>query len=244
MLTIAVCDDEQYFANQLEIKLKGLSTSHIPELIEYQVLPAFSSASEVLDYLTQHTINILFLDIDMPGINGFTLAKQLKEKYSDLLLVFVSSHNELVYDAFFYEPVYFLRKSHLEQDLPTVFEKVIERYLNNAQTMLFQTKDDRIVLQLKDILYLESEHNHYNIYCTNGMVYKCRGTLTSMEIKMQRHGFCRVHSAYLINLANIKQYPSLNAVLMSNGKKILISRRKADDFRKAYSTFTRRRTII
>lgn len=244
MLTIAICDDQRDFAIKIEQKLKELCPLHIPDYLNYQILPSFSSAKEVLHFLSEHAIDLLFLDIEMPDMNGFSLAEQLKEQHPDILIVFVSSYEELVYDAFFYTPVYFLRKSHIEQELSGVIQKVLPRYLTDSGAMCFQTKEGEIILQVKDILYLEAEHNYYNIYCTEGLIYRCRGTLLAMEEAMRKYHFSRVQSAYLINIAQIKQLPSANVILMTNNKKILISRRRADAFKKDYSTFIRRRTAV
>lgn len=244
MLTICICDDQPHFAIKIEQRIKEICALQIPDYLDYQILPSFSSAKEVLHFLNHHTIDLLFLDIEMPGIDGFTLAEQLKEQCHNLLVIFVSSHDELVYDAFFYSPVYFLRKSEMDQQLSRIMQKVICRYLSDTGTMPFQTKDGEVILQIKDILYLEADHNYYNIYCADGMTYRSRGTLIAMENIMQKHHFSRVQSAYLINIAHIKQHPTANVILMSNDKKILISRRRADTFKEDYSTFIRRRTIV
>ena len=114
MITIAVCDDDRLFAAKLKEKIRYLCACRLPERIECHVEEEFCSGSDVLVYLENHPINILFLDIDMPEMSGFTIAEQLNRKYPDTLLLFVSAHEQFVYSSFEYSPFRFLRKSHLE----------------------------------------------------------------------------------------------------------------------------------
>ena len=70
MLTIAVCDDNPQFAHQLTARLRELCAHLLPERVECRITAAFSSGEEVLRYLRQSSIHILFLDIDMLGMGG------------------------------------------------------------------------------------------------------------------------------------------------------------------------------
>lgn len=241
MLTIAVCDDQQFFADKLEQELKHLCIMHMAKDFAHEILPPFSSAKHILEFLAHKNIDILFLDIEMPGLDGFALAKQLREQYPDMLLIFVSAYEELVFQSFAYHPFWFLRKSHIEKELPNIFTKAIAQYMSNTGAELFATKNGNILLPLKEILYLEAEHNYYTIYCTTGAFYKCRGTLSAMASKLEKHGFYRVHSAYLVNMAHIWQISSVSSVVMKNNKLIPVSRHRAAAFKNAYSTFVRRR---
>ena len=87
MLTIAVCDDNPQFANQLIKKIRELCAYHLPDRIDCRITPAFGSGEDVLRYVKSHVINIMFLDIDMPKINGFRLAYELKEKTPDTIII-------------------------------------------------------------------------------------------------------------------------------------------------------------
>lgn len=244
MLTIAICDDQQLFANKLEKRLEAICTFQLSEQIEYQVLPAFSSAKALLAYLSNHTIDILFLDIQMPVMNGFALASQLREQFPDMLLIFVSSYEERVYDSFAYSPFWFIRKPYLEQELPVIFQKAISRYLSDNESMVFQTKEGALILALKDILYFESDHNYYKIHCTSGITHKCRGALSAIAEQMQKYTFFHVHASYLINMAHIQQILPANVILMKNDTKIPISRHKVISFRESYSKYIQRRITL
>ncbi len=241
MLTIAVCDDQHVFADKVVQELKHLCTIHMAKGFAYEILQPFESAKDVLDTLSQKNIDILFLDIEMPDMDGFALAKQIREQYPDLMLIFVSAYDELVFQSFVYHPFWFLRKARIEQELPHIFTKAIEQYMSSKEAELFQTKNGNVLLPLKEILYLEADRNYYNIYCTTGALYKCRGTLSELESRFKKHNFYRVHSAYLINMAHIWQISSVSSVTMKNNKLIPVSRHRATAFKNAYSAFVRRR---
>lgn len=244
MLTIAICDDCQTFAKELEKKLSTICTLQVPEQVDYRILPAFSSAKELLASLDQHPIDILFLDIEMPVMNGFTAAKQLREHFPDMLLIFVSSYEDRVYSSFSYGPFWFLRKDHINEELPSILQQAISNRLFNAESILFQTTDGEVVLHIKEILYFETEHNYYSIYCISGIKYTCRGSLASLEKKMLAYNFYRIHHAYLINMMYITQLLPANMVLMKNNIQIPVSRPRLPAFKKAYSEFIRRRITL
>ena len=80
MLTIAVCDDNPQFANLLTKKIRELCAYHLPDRIDCRITPSFGSSEDVLRYINNHVINIMFLDIDMPKINGFEVLRTMREK--------------------------------------------------------------------------------------------------------------------------------------------------------------------
>lgn len=244
MLTIAVCDDHRPFAKKLEEKVKTICAARVPEQVDYQILPAFFSAKELLAALNQQSIDILFLDIEMPVMNGFTVAHQLREQFPNMLLIFVSSYEDRVYSSFSYGPFWFLRKPYINEELPFILQKAISHYLFNIESILFQTKNGETVLHIKEILYFEAEHNYYKIHCVSGITYICRGALTSIENKMKEYHFYRIHSAYLINMMYIQQILPTNMILMKNGIQFPISRPRLASFKKAYSHFIRRRITL
>ncbi len=146
----------------------------------------------------------------------------------------------MVYKAFEYNPFYFLRKSYLEAELPSVFSRAVNKYIYSVDTLDFTTIDGKMAIRLKDIIYIESQRNYYNIYCVNN-IYKCRGTMSRIEQIVNGYDFCRTHAAYIINLENIDRFSGKNTVLMKNGKLLTISQRRYADFKNSYTKFIRRK---
>lgn len=240
MLTIAVCDDNPQFAKQLVARLRQLCAYNLPERIVCRVEHPFGSANEVLHYLSIRSIHILFLDIDMPDVSGFELAQTLKERYPETVIIFVSAYDNFVYSSFEYSPFRFLRKSHLEEELPITFQKVIEKCILDDETMTFQTTEGEVILRLRDILYIEGDKNYFVIHSITAD-YRCRGTMMTAEEMTAPFGFFRIHSAFIVNLQQIDRVDDRGIVRMKDGRALEVSRRKLASFKDAYMQFTRRR---
>lgn len=241
MLTIAICDDNPRFAHQLTAKMRELCAYLLPDRIDCQITPAFGSGEDVLRYMQNHTIDILFLDIDMPRMNGFRLASNLNESYPDTIIIFVSAYDDFVYSSFEYSPFRYLRKSHLEEELPITLKKVIEKYIYDSESLTFSTIEGELMLRLRDIVYFEGEKNYYMIRMISGKIYRCRGTMASIEERLKPYDFFRVHSAFIVNEEHIQSIHDKGDLTMKNGVTITVSRRKMAAFKEAYMQFTRRR---
>jgi len=241
MINIAVCDDNSQFANLLTQHLKKLSAYKIPERVDCRFAPIFSSAKEVLDYLKNNVIDVLFLDIDMPEMNGFELAKSLCAAHPDIIIIFVSSYEEFVYSSFEYCPFRFLRKAHLTEELDITFQKVVEKCILNNETLLFNSTEGEVLLRLKDIIFFEGQKNYYVIYTVSGKEYKCRGTMDSLEAVMRNYDFFRIHASFIVSHEQIESVNNDGFVNMKNNKRLSISRRRAAPFKDAYMEFIRRR---
>lgn len=240
MLTIAVCDDNPQFSKLLVTKLRQLCAYTLPERILCRVEHPFGSANEVLHYLSVRSINILFLDIDMPEISGFELAQTIKERCPETIIIFVSAYDNFVYSSFEYSPFRFLRKSHLEEELTVTFQKVIEKCILDDETLTFQTTEGEVILRLRDILYIEGDKNYFVIHSIT-TDYRCRGTMATAEKMTAPYDFFRIHSAFIINLEQVDCIDNMGFVRMKDGRALGISRRKIAAFRDAYMQFTRRR---
>ena len=241
MLTLAICDDNPAFADLLSQKIRQLCAYTLPERIDCRIAPTFGSGKEVLEYLETSSISVLFLDIDMPEINGFKLAEQLCKDHPDIVIIFVSSYEDFVYSSFEYCPFRFLRKSHLEQELPITFQKVIEKCMADNEVIHFSTIYGEQLLRLKDILYIEGDKNYFIVYTTSRKTYRCRGTIGGATEATQKYNFFRIHAAYVINEEHIENFNNDGYVIMKDGKRIDISRRRMAAFKESYMRFIRRR---
>ena len=240
MITFAICDDDTAFAERLSKDLYILCAKEFQSEMECAVLPAFDSARSVIDYLKKNPISVIFLDIDMPDMNGFQLAEYLCKEYPDILIIFVSFYEDFVYSSFEYSPFRFLRKAKLQEELRPVFHKVVEKCLFAGNALSFDTVDGEQILFLKDVSYLESEKNYFSLHLASGKSYKCRGTMAMAEERLLPYHFLRVGAAYIVNLEQVSQIRHGQA-LLKDGSVIPISRKKSEAFEKAYLQLLRRR---
>ena len=243
MITIGVCDDNIQFARLLVKSLRTLCATELPERIDCQIAVEFSSCDDVLRYLEHNTINILFLDINMPTKTGFDLAEKLNQLYPDIIIIFVSAHDNFVYSSFEYSPFRFLRKTHLDKELPGAFKKAVESCMVKEENLTFPSVDGDVSVRTKDILYFEGQRNYYLIHCAS-TTYRCRGTISQVEELTQNLDFYRMHAAFIVNIANIEKVVGSHSVQMKDGSTISVSQRRFSSFREAYMKFTRKRFSV
>ena len=240
MLTIAICDDSTEFRRIFKNAINKLTKEIFPESLQNLVLVDFSQSKKVLNYLETDSIDILFLDIDMPEINGLELAKQLVWKNLDTVIVFVSGYDKFVYEVFEFSPFAFLRKDRIFDELPKTLARIAEKFEKKSTYVEIATVDGACTIFARDILYIKSKGNYYCCYDKSGKELVCRATLSEAESLFYKYDFFRVHSAYIVNLYHIRRIDKSDLYVGLNNEKIPIAQRRLADFRKVYAEFTMR----
>lgn len=207
MMQIFICDDEPQMLSNIAKKV----TTLLPDGEVWM----FSKGSEVLTCLSTSSCDILLLDIDMPEMTGLQVAKELSHLKKKPLLVFVTSHDELVYDSFQYHPFAFLRKSRLDEEMEKILRDCIRELQDKEQHFCFRSEGSDVCLLLSDILYFEAEGNYLKVFTTKEM-YRLRSTLTAMENTLQEGGFIRIHKGFFINQAAVKLVNSEEVTLQND----------------------------
>ena len=149
--------------------------------------------------------SVVFLDWEMPEIDGFDLAGQLYIDNPDLKIVFVSNYENIVFDAYEYTPLWFVRKSSLERDMM----KALQKYLNMTakRQIRYRMKDGFGLrdVRLNSIMYVECSGHSLTVRMRNQTSFQLYGTLKSLEEEWRHNGFVRIHKNYLVNAKCIKE---------------------------------------
>ncbi len=238
MLKIAICDDEAYYLDQIEKYTRENLTKVGAGEIE---ITTFSSGKELLDeeaYLAQ--CHILFLDINMQDQNGVDVAHQVKMKYPDIYLVFVTAYMDYVLMGYQVEAFRFLLKDNLEDMMRECIPSLLQRMKKDDARLNItigggQVLDEKKSLRIKDIIYVESfQHKMcYHLVSEKKPVYEKSGNLSEIEQKLAKHGFCRIHKSYLVNMKmveNVERYK----VWLETGESLPIPRDKYQKIREEY----------
>ena len=242
MIEFAICDDDELFANTLRDKLNSILLS-ISEGVDYE-LRTFTSSAELLAHSAHTPINILFLDIDMPCINGFVVAEALSKSSPDTMTVFVSAYDSFVYDSFQFGPLGFIRKERLKDELKPLVKRVLSKYYESSEIINLKTVDGEVIVRLRDICLIESSGNYYDIHLLSGRVYKCRGSLHSVEDVLSKKDFYRIHKAYIVNLQNVAMVNTNRQIALCNGNEYVVSLKKWKGFKDSYMTYSRKRGML
>jgi len=164
----------------------------------------FLSAEAALQHLRDHRADLLFLDVEMPGISGF----QLLDRLDDLpQVILTTTKTEYAYDAFQYHVADYLRK-------PFTYE----RFLQSVQKLRLDTSGpeaapaaDRIFIKVDgrlqklerdEILYIESMGDYVR-FITADRKYITHNTIKNIEARVQAMNFMKVHRSYIVNLASV-----------------------------------------
>ena len=240
MIRIVICDDDPSFAAAMTEKLTAEASKYDPEL-DFKIGPTFTAGELVLSYMEKSSFDIIFLDIDMPNISGFELAQEITRKNPKTLIIFVSAYDNFVYQSFAYSPFRFLRKLHISEEFSVAFEKAVEKCISDTQGLSFNASEGNVTLRPSDIMYFENDRNYYCIRCENGVSYKCRGTIKSLDSIYSDKRFVKIHSGYIVNLEHVAEVLSGSEVKMKNGVVLGISQSHKTGFKEAYMQFARRR---
>lgn len=237
-LYLAVCDDEPEALEQIcEALQKALRR---PKYKTDCVLRRFTSGTELYDAAIKEHFHLIFLDIEMPELNGFKLAGRLRLTASLAGLVFVSGYEDYVFDAFEHAPLAFVRKSALEKDM----HRVVDQYFRRTSSLRLSVwiKDgfgDKELL-VKDILYVECEAHHLNYVTIKGLSLRSYGTLKAVEEELVGYDFLRVHRSYLVNQRYIESIER-REVLLAGGRRVDMGKDRRKEVQAAMLQYEKKR---
>ncbi|MDE7267612.1 MAG: LytTR family DNA-binding domain-containing protein [Lachnospiraceae bacterium] len=235
MLLLAVCDDMPIecadIAKQIENILK-------PSNIDFMI-KKFFSGQEL--FHSKENFDIIFLDIKMPKISGMDLAKKIREQGKQSLIIFITAAREYVFEAFDVEAFQYLLKPIQNHKLKAVLEKATKRLQIDANTDFLIISADRQTKKvfLKDILYIESIGRIAKIHCNEGTLetYEQIGILAD---KLVDKSFFRCHKCFLVNLDYVDSFDKTE-VRLENGERIMLAKRRYEDFQKRILSYMKQK---
>ena len=186
--------------------------------------------------------DLYILDIDMPDINGFELAKTIYEKSPRAVIVFCTMHDNLVFDSFKLNAFYFVRKQYLEDDLSYTLKKLVSRY-RMTDAYIAKTKDGIERIPLSDIVYFEVAHNDLYIHMNDSTERKERKTLNNVSQELSTSGFVLVSKSFLVNLKYVSKIND-RQLLLYNGQIIPISKSQTDKVKQKFMLYNMRNPYV
>lgn len=238
MLKAIIIDDEPDCVKLLALQLKMYCQ-------KVEVVAECTSSEAGLLQIKAMQPDLVFLDIEMPVMNGF----QLLEKIGaiNFSLVFVTAYDQFAVKAFRFNAMDYLLKPIDGKDLKVAVEKALQQKPFPQQLQLLKQQlhggekyhPDKIALpyqngvtftEVKNILYCEAENNYTRFYVVGGQQCVVSKTLGDIQEVLEERNFLRVHRQYLINLDHIKKYVrgEGNYLIMSNDENIPVARNKKE----------------
>ena len=228
LLKIGICDDEPEYTTILADYLK---TYDIDSEKDYSFqIDKFTSAKELLSaYTKPETYHILFLDVEMPEINGVDMARQIRKITQDVIICFVTSFDKYAIQAYGVEALAYVVKPVAYAELKRVLSRAVvlvqytfdykeaeERYIEVPVS-----RNTRIV-DVRTIQYIEKRRNKCVLHCTDAEI-TCYETLKKICSKLDQNIFIYVHQGYIVNFDAIKEVKE-NVVCLGDGVEVPLSR--------------------
>lgn len=204
-MRIAVCDDEEKFGSQAKIMIEKLTRS-----IDICV-DLYDDGKKLLDAFDQNPYDLLFLDIEMPKMDGITLAKKLRKKSEDVHIVFLTGHVEYALEGYEVNALRYLTKPIKEEKLREVLRFVMDKSVSLNQILIKEDGDERFI-NVSDIIYFEAQNQYVMIYTFAGN-FLVRHNIGDYEKELKKDGFYRVHRGYIVSLAKVKRLVKSDVVL-------------------------------
>lgn len=237
-LKIAVCDDEEIFIEQISAYISDAAKKHNAECS----FVFCNSGNELIKICKTQRIDAIFLDIAMPGFNGFETAEQLLKIRSSIVLVFVSNKESMVFSSYEYKPFWFVPKSKMEL-LEIASDRVVKKLkTDRLESDIITIKiENRIMeINLEKIMYFKTEDHYIRMIYKDGKVSDSyREKLDNIEVQLNEHAFVRCHNRCLVNCRKISCIENSLCVMLNN-EKIPVSRNKLTNTKEAFQAYLRR----
>ncbi len=241
MITAIIIDDEQGSIEALEWELEVFAK-------ELKIVGTFEEPVLALEAVSKLRPDLVFLDIEMPNMNGFEWLQQVAE--IDFDVIFTTAYDEFAVKAFKVSAVDYLLKPIDETELGKAIEKVknkrtrpitqkhLEQLYQNLKSenptfpaIALPTIEGLEFVEVEHIIHCDSESNYTNIYLTSGEKILVSKTLKEIEAMLADHHFFRVHHSHLVHLIHVKKYVKGKGgyLVLKNGKSIPVARSKKEN---------------
>ena len=225
-MDIAVVDDEKAIRE------------HVCALIEEQqpgsVIEAYATGEELL--ASGKRFDIVFLDIQMDGMNGIEAARELRERQEDTVLIFITGVKEYVFDALDLYAFQYLLKPIDEGKFAEVLQRAAGEAKKKKEKKCLFIRTRNLTLDQSDILYIESRAKKLEIHTTGAdKTIEIYAAMDELEGQLGED-FYRCHRAYIVNMAQITEYDN-ESITLTNGDKVYLAKKKYGEFVKAYMWF-------
>jgi len=249
MIRSVLIDDER---NALEM-MEWLLKTYCPQV---EIVAMCDSSVQGIEAINKHRPDLVFLDIEMPNLNGFDLLEQFDKPFFDV--VFCTAYDQFALRAFRYSALNYLLKPVDPFELKSTVERIEEKKSSiskeqlslllqtmqqpaktTPQRIALTTGDGLVFVPTTDIIYCEAESNYTNVVLSGGKKVLVSKVLKDIDEVLSGPDFYRVHSSFLINLNRIKKLVRGDGgyIIMDNDATVNISRSKRQDFMERFEKF-------
>lgn len=240
MFKAVIVDDEPKAIQGLSWELNNFDD-------DIKIIKTFTSPEKALDFLKDYTPDCLFLDIQMPTMDGFQFLDKLNNK--NIAVVITTAYDDYAIKALKKEALDYLLKPIDSDDLKEAIEKIkkfnsravngdkLEHVLlefnakNSHKKITISTEGKLLFLKQDEILFVESDGNYSTLFLKDNQKILVTKKLKEINSLLPEQCFFRIHNSYIINLSKIKEFIKTDGyVVMESGHKIPVARQRKSDF--------------
>lgn len=223
-MRIAICDDEKKTAEGLKDMIESICVS-----LDV-VSDVFTEGGELLRSFGQKSYDIVFLDIEMPSMDGLTAARKLRELSAEVFIVFLTSHVEYAIKGYEVNALRYLTKPPEKGQVREIIDHV-QKKRSGEKALWIKTSDGEYKIKLSDIVYIEALNQKMIIH-TASEGYEVWGKLSDYEEKLCGEGFFRIHRSFLVSLSKVSGITG-KYIKVTGGAELPVGRTKENAFRAA-----------
>lgn len=240
----AVVDDDDVFREKFLQQLKEL---FIITKLKVELIP-FPSAESFLEEYRKSPFDVVFLDIDMPGMSGIELASEVRKRDMETALIFVSAHEHFVFESIHYAPFRFIRKGELDADVQEAVDAYSRMMKNKHRFVTIELHTGvKNMINLSRIVYFYTIRHSIYLYDSDHQSIELAPRYYNMSVLEEmlcEHGYIRTHKSYLLNFRYIYLIQSDKILLTEEGSvkehdTIPLSRRRTHDVKETYRLLIR-----
>lgn len=232
MIEIAICEDDIDILNKIEKELNNLL---MDKNIDYKI-DKFLNAGELVDSTSKKKYNIFLLDIEIGADDGVELAREIRNKDRDIILIFITNKNDRVYEVFELDTFGFVRKSNFESDFRRVIERLFSCIDEHINKYIINTEKGDIIICIKEISNIERLGGCIYIK-TDSESYKCKYRYTTeLPFELSDDVFYEIYRGLFVNYSHVSHIKN-ESVIMNNGDEFPISRRKKKGFKELFKKY-------
>lgn len=235
MVRIAIVDDNK---KDLATMQKYLQTAQEGGEYDAFTFDAFDDSMEFIEAY-DGKYDVVFLDIEMPHLDGMELAKRLRRMGSECCIIFITNMPQYAVQGYEVEALAYLVKPvrffHFSQVLKRALDRV-KKHNTEDKSIVINTRQEVKIVPSSSIRYIEVEAHNLVFHTADGE-FRTRASLKAIEEQLAGMNFCRCNSCYLVNLRYVDSVVG-NTVRLG-GDELLMSRHKKKEFVERYMKYTR-----
>lgn len=214
-MRIAICDDEEMYRVQLKSVLDKILVN-----ADYEI-ETFADGNRLEEAYSEEPYDLVFLDIEMPAVDGITLARRLRSRSEKVFIVFLTGHVEYALEGYEVNALRYLTKPVDTDKLKEVIRYVQDKQGSGRQ-IIVKEDGEQLLIDITDVIYMESMNQNVRIVTAKGE-HVIRYNIGDFEQQLAGDGFFRIHRGYLVALAKVKKLAKSD-VIMEDGTTLPVSR--------------------